>query len=108
MGVLNVTPDSFSDGGRAADPAQATRRGMSLFEEGADIVDVGGESTRPGGAQLDHETEIGRVVPVIAALRARGPGFLSIDTTKAAVAAAEQRYREAWKRADVMLRISDF
>jgi dihydropteroate synthase len=88
MGVLNVTPDSFSDGGLAEGPAQATRRGMSLFEEGADIVDVGGESTRPGGAQLDEATEIGRVVPVIAALRARGPGLLSIDTTKAAVAAA--------------------
>ena len=88
MGVLNVTPDSFSDGGLAEGPAEAIRRGMSLFEEGADIVDVGGESTRPGGTQLDDDTEIRRVVPVIAALRARAPGLLSVDTTKAAVAAA--------------------
>jgi dihydropteroate synthase len=88
MGVLNVTPDSFSDGGLAADPGAAIARGMALFEDGADVVDVGGESTRPGGAQIDADTEIRRVVPVIAGLRGRGPGLLSIDTTKAAVAAA--------------------
>ena len=89
MGVLNVTPDSFSDGGLAEGPAQATRRGMSLFEEGADIVDVGGESTRPGDRiALSAEEEIRRVVPLIEALRHRGAGPLSVDTTKAAVAAA--------------------
>ena len=88
MGVLNVTPDSFSDGGLAADPDTAIARGMTLFEQGADGVVIGGESTRPGGAQIGADTEIHRVVPVIAALRARGAGLLSIDTTKAAVAAA--------------------
>jgi len=88
MGVLNVTPDSFSDGGLHAERDAAVRHGDALFEAGADIVDVGGESTRPGGLALDAETEIRRVVPVIQELRRRGPGFLSIDTTKAAVAAA--------------------
>jgi dihydropteroate synthase len=89
MGVLNVTPDSFSDGGRFLSPDAALAQGLSLFEAGADIVDVGGESTRPRGAQpLDPEEEIRRVVPVIAALRDRGAGTLSVDTTKAAVARA--------------------
>ena len=89
MGVLNVTPDSFSDGGLHADAEAALAHGLSLFEQGADIVDVGGESTRPGGAQaVDAEQEIRRVAPVLAALRARGAGLLSIDTTKAAVARA--------------------
>jgi dihydropteroate synthase len=89
MGVLNVTPDSFSDGGLYADSEAALAHGLSLFEQGADIVDVGGESTRPGGAQqVDAEQEIRRVVPVLDGLRARGAGVLSIDTTKAAVARA--------------------
>jgi dihydropteroate synthase len=88
MGVLNVTPDSFSDGGLDRDPDAAMARGLGLFEAGADIVDVGGESTRPGGAPLDAETEIRRVVPVVEGLRRRGPGIISVDTTKAAVAAA--------------------
>lgn len=89
MGVLNVTPDSFSDGGRFLDPDDAITQGLALFEAGADIVDVGGESTRPGGRkELDAETEIRRVVPVIRGLRDRGAGPLSVDTTKAAVAAA--------------------
>ncbi len=88
MGVLNVTPDSFSDGGAYAEPSAAVGHAMSLFEAGADIVDIGGESTRPGGAPLDAETEIRRVVPVIEGLRRQGPGFLSVDTTKAKVAAA--------------------
>ena len=88
MGVLNVTPDSFSDGGLFASPDAAVARGADLFEAGADIVDVGGESTRPGGAPLDPGAEIARVVPVIEGLRRRGPGLLSVDTTKTAVAAA--------------------
>jgi dihydropteroate synthase len=89
MGVLNVTPDSFSDGGRFLDPAAAVAQGLALFEAGADIVDVGGESTRPGDRrELDAETEIGRVVPVIEGLRARGAGPISVDTTKAKVAEA--------------------
>ena len=89
MGVLNVTPDSFSDGGRYLDHDAALARGLALFEEGADILDVGGESTRPGERKaLSVEEEIGRVVPLIQALRDRGAGPLSVDTTKAAVAEA--------------------
>ena len=89
MGVLNVTPDSFSDGGAFASPEAALARGLALFEEGADVVDVGGESTRPRGANpLPADEEARRVVPVIEALRARVAGLLSVDTTKSAVARA--------------------
>jgi dihydropteroate synthase len=89
MGVLNVTPDSFSDGGLFAGPDKALAHGLALFEQGADIVDVGGESTRPGGlVQVDAAEEIRRVIPVLTALRARGAGFLSIDTSKSDVARA--------------------
>lgn len=88
MGVLNVTPDSFSDGGRFADPAAAINAGRDLRAQGADIVDVGGESTRPGAAPVSVATEIARVQPVIAGLRAAGVGAISIDTRKAAVARA--------------------
>jgi dihydropteroate synthase len=89
MGVLNVTPDSFSDGGRFAEADAAIAHGLALFEAGADIVDVGGESTRPGGAAgVDAAEEKRRVVPVVRGLRARGAGPLSVDTTKAEVAAA--------------------
>ena len=89
MGVLNVTPDSFSDGGRFLEHAAAVHHGLSLFEAGADIVDVGGESTRPGGAAAVGDVEeCRRVVPVIRALRDRGAGLLSVDTTKASVARA--------------------
>jgi dihydropteroate synthase len=87
MGVLNVTPDSFSDGGRYLDPDSAVARGLSMWEDGADIVDVGGESTRPGSEGVDAATEIGRVVPVVAALAARGVA-VSIDTSKPEVATA--------------------
>ncbi len=85
MGVLNVTPDSFSDGGRYADLAAAVRHARELVDDGADLVDVGGESTRPGAGRVDADTEIKRVVPVIREL-AGVP--LSIDTTRARVAAA--------------------
>jgi len=89
MGVLNVTPDSFSDGGAFPDADAAVARGVELFEEGADIVDAGGESTRPGGAiRVSPDEECRRVVPVIEGLRARGAGLLSVDTTRAAVARA--------------------
>jgi dihydropteroate synthase len=87
MGVLNVTPDSFSDGGRYANLAAAVAHGIALHADGADLVDVGGESTRPGAERIDAATEIARVVPVIEALTAAGVP-LSIDTTRAAVAAA--------------------
>ena len=72
MGVLNVTPDSFSDGGLHASVDAAVAHGLSLFEAGADIVDVGGESTRPGAAAVDAAEERRRVVPVVRGLRARG------------------------------------
>jgi dihydropteroate synthase len=88
MGVVNVTPDSFSDGGRYAAPADAVAHGMALAHAGAAVLDVGGESTRPGAAPVDAETEIARVVPVVAALAAATDVPISVDTTKAAVAEA--------------------
>jgi dihydropteroate synthase len=87
MGVLNVTPDSFSDGGRYASTAAAVGHGLELRADGADVIDVGGESTRPGADRVDAATEIDRVLPVITELAAAGVP-LSIDTTRAAVAAA--------------------
>jgi len=88
MGILNVTPDSFSDGGLYSDAEAAVAGGMALFEAGADIVDVGGESTRPGSSAVDPDVERLRVVPVIEGLRSRGGGLVSVDTTKAVVARA--------------------
>jgi dihydropteroate synthase len=87
VGVLNVTPDSFSDGGRYMDLDSAVAHAVRLMDEGADLVDVGGESTRPGADRVDPETETRRVVPVIRELAAAGVP-MSIDTTRAAVAAA--------------------
>jgi dihydropteroate synthase len=88
MGILNVTPDSFADG-RPHESADAfLARGLRLFEDGADWVDVGGESTRPGAAPVPADDEIRRVLPVIAGLRRRGAGPISVDTTKAVVARA--------------------
>jgi dihydropteroate synthase len=86
MGVLNVTPDSFSDGGRYADREAAVAHGVAMRADGADLVDVGGESTRPGAERVDAATEIARVVPVVRDLTAAGVP-VSIDTTRAAVAA---------------------
>ena len=86
MGILNVTPDSFSDGGLHAGTEAAVARGLRLFEEGADWVDVGGESTRPGAARVEAEEETRRTAPVVEGLRRRGAGPVSIDTTKASVA----------------------
>jgi dihydropteroate synthase len=87
MGVLNVTPDSFSDGGRWLDPAAAVRHGLDLIADGADLVDVGGESTRPGADRVPQEEELRRVVPVIRALAAAGV-VVSVDTMRAEVAEA--------------------
>ncbi|WP_039786433.1 dihydropteroate synthase [Actinoalloteichus spitiensis] len=87
MGVLNVTPDSFSDGGRYLDQTQAIHHGVELHQQGADIVDIGGESTRPGSSRVDADVEIARVVPVVRELAALGV-TLSIDTSRAAVAEA--------------------
>ena len=87
MGIVNVTPDSFSDGGLYAEPEAAIAHGRRLLAEGADILDVGGESTAPGATAVPVEEELRRVEPVVAALAAGGVA-VSIDTTKAAVAAA--------------------
>jgi dihydropteroate synthase len=86
MGILNVTPDSFSDGGLFAGTDAAVRHGIELVAQGADIVDVGGESTRPGAAEVDAAEEAARVVPVIRALARECGVPISVDTTKAAVA----------------------
>lgn len=89
MGILNVTPDSFSDGGRFEDPNAAIEHGSRLVDDGADIVDVGGESTRPGSEPVSAEEELRRVRPVIEGLVERHPAHpISIDTRKAEVAAA--------------------
>lgn len=86
MGVLNVTPDSFYDGGRYWDPYTAVRHGQRMAEEGADIIDVGGESTRPGAEPVRLEEELRRVIPVIERLKDRAGQPISIDTRKAEVA----------------------
>ena len=89
MGVLNVTPDSFSDGGRYLDPDAAVRHALAMIEDGADLLDVGGESTRPGSEPVPVEEERARVEPVIEAIVAEHPGVpISIDTRSPEVAAA--------------------
>ncbi len=88
MGIVNVTPDSFSDGGSFLDPLAACTHGLKLIEEGADILDIGGESTRPGSQSVPFEEEIQRVIPVIQRLRHETKALISIDTNKAAVAQA--------------------
>ena len=88
MGIVNVTPDSFSDGGSFLDPRAACKQGLKLVEEGADILDIGGESTRPGSHSVPLEEEIQRVIPVIERLRRETKALISIDTNKAAVAQA--------------------
>ncbi len=87
MGVLNVTPDSFSDGGRYLGPDQALEHAREMWARGADLIDVGGESTRPGASRVDAATELQRVLPVIKTLAAEGMA-LSVDTTRAGIAAA--------------------
>lgn len=86
MGVVNVTPDSFSDGGRWFDTTAAVKHGLQLVAEGADLVDVGGESTRPGASRVDESEELRRVVPVVRGLASEGV-VVSVDTMRASVAA---------------------
>jgi len=88
MGILNVTPDSFSDGGLHQNTTTALAHARRMIAEGAALIDIGGESTRPGAAAVAVEEEIARTVPVVTALRADWDGLISIDTTKAAVAQA--------------------
>jgi dihydropteroate synthase len=88
MGIVNVTPDSFSDGGRFLDPAAAVAHGLALAAQGADLLDIGGESTRPGAEPVDEAEELRRVLPVIQQLAARTAIPLSVDTMKPAVARA--------------------
>ena len=88
MGILNVTPDSFSDGGEFLDASAAVGHGLRMIAEGAGIIDVGGESTRPGAEVVDADEQIRRVVPVISALARQGDAVISIDTTSSKVAAA--------------------
>ncbi|MEW2520035.1 dihydropteroate synthase [Actinacidiphila alni] len=85
MGVVNVTPDSFSDGGRWFDPELAVKHGLDLVAQGADLVDVGGESTRPGAKRVDEAEELRRVVPVVRELAAAG-ALVSVDTMRGSVA----------------------
>ena len=91
MGILNVTPDSFSDGGQFNDVIQAVERGVEMVREGAEIVDIGGESTRPGAKRVSADEEALRVIPVIRQLRERVEGVLSVDTMKPSVAEAALR-----------------
>ncbi len=86
MGILNLTPDSFFDGGKWADADEALARALEMIGAGVDIIDVGGESTRPGARPVDAEEEINRTAPLIEAIRAREDVALSIDTMKPAVA----------------------
>ena len=101
MGIVNVTPDSFSDGGKHASAEAAVAHGVALAEEGADILDVGGESTRPGSQGVSVEDELARVIPVIEGLRARCDLPISVDTSKpevmrAAVAAGAGMINDVW------------
>jgi dihydropteroate synthase len=86
VGILNVTPDSFSDGGRFLDPQRAVVQGLRMSAEGADLIDIGGESTRPGAAQISEQEELDRVIPVVEKLRREVDLPLSIDTSKSVVA----------------------
>jgi dihydropteroate synthase len=86
MGILNVTPDSFSDGGRYVDVEQATRQGIFMAGEGADIIDIGGESSRPGAQPVSSEEELDRILPVVSRLSREMNKLISIDTVKAEVA----------------------
>jgi len=86
MGIVNATPDSFSDGGEAFKPDDALRRAERLLAEGADILDIGGESTRPGSERISEKEEIGRILPIVAAVSERFDAPISVDTSKREVA----------------------
>jgi dihydropteroate synthase len=86
MGILNITPDSFSDGGLYADPTRAVERAMELESEGADILDIGGESSRPGAMPVSEKEEIKRVIPVLREVKKRCKAVISVDTCKSEVA----------------------
>lgn len=88
MGILNVTPDSFYDGGRASETDVAIAAALAMIEQGADIIDIGGESSRPGASAVSLEQELHRVIPVVQGLRAKSSSLISVDTTKASVAKA--------------------
>jgi len=88
MGILNVTPDSFSDGGLYLDKNKAVKRGLELAEEDADIIDIGGESTRPGSNSISTKEELKRIIPVLSDLREKTDTLISVDTTKSEVARA--------------------
>ena len=88
MGILNVTPDSFSDGGDHLDSSNAIDHALRMEDQGADLIDIGGESTRPGAIPVSIEEEKRRVLPVVEKLAGRLKAFISIDTTKSQVAAA--------------------
>src|SRR5882724_10510529 len=88
MGIVNVTPDSFSDGGKFFNAEAAVAHGLELAAQGAEILDIGGESTRPGAEPVDEAEELRRVIPVIEGLAAKTKAVLSIDTLKPAVARA--------------------
>ena len=109
MGIVNVTPDSFSDGGRLGTVAAATAHALQLLDQGADVVDIGGESTRPGAEPVNAAEEIGRVVPVIKAIRAQRSGaVISIDTMKSDVArAAVAAGAAVWNDVTALTRSAD-
>ena len=88
MGTLNLTPDSFYDGGRYTTPQAAVERALAMVDEGADIIDVGGESSRPGARQANVDEELARVIPVVEQIARRSDVLISVDTTKSAVAQA--------------------
>ena len=101
MGVLNVTPDSFSDGGKWIDQEAAVKRALEMLRNGADVIDIGGESTRPGAAPVPEDEELRRIIPVIKALRDVSAAKISVDTFKPAVArAAVEAGADIWN--DVM------
>ena len=87
MGILNTTPDSFSDGGKFTTLDSSSAHALQMINEGADLIDIGGQSTRPGAVEISAEEEICRILPVIKYLRKKAPGkMLSVDTSKAEVA----------------------
>ena len=96
MGILNVTPDSFSDGGLFLEPEKALDQAAKMVDEGATIIDVGGESTRPGASDVPEQQELDRVIPVIEALKSL-PAVISVDTSKAKVMYEAVKAGAGWR-----------